>query len=689
MKEILAGLLAAGMALAASAEEARWVWYPGDWECWLGHTMEARRIERGCDYPAMWPQYNPWPCVQFNKSVSLSEPEEVEIAVEGKCLFMGLDHFVPVPENGRMKLTLPKGAHTLRFRTWNNAAPPALWLRGKTVQTDSSWNVHVEGAAGDQPVGTDALLASADTRPSQFKLATKPVDAVSAEKQGKALLVDFGKETFGYPVFRDIRGSGKARIVYGESKEEAMAGTAADTWEDIRLSAAESVTAATSRAFRFIRVEPLDGDLAVGSVSMLYEYLPLVYRGAFRCSDEEVNRMWDVAAYTLHLTTREFFLDGIKRDRWVWGGDAYQSFLMDYYLFFDSGVVTRTLAMLRGKDPVLSHVNTILDYSSYWFMGVADYYLYTGDAAFVRRIYPLMVTQMDFCMKNLNAKGLLCDKPACWVFIDWAPKPLDNSGACSFQQILFVKALESIADCAEISGNAADAPRYRKMAADLRARIVPLYWNEQKSGLMHVLKDDGTFGARNQFTKYPNIFGLFYGYFDTAKRDRVINNVLLNPDVMPIVTPYMRFYELDALCLAGRHERVLKEMKDYWGGMLRLGATSFWEQYEPGAKDHLAMYGRPFGKSLCHAWGASPLYLLGRRFLGVSPAKPGYAEYTVEPHLGDLEWMEGKVPTPHGDIAIRMDRKSIRIKADSGNGTLLLNGKSTALKPGVQYDIPL
>ena len=40
----------------------------------------------------------------------------------------------------------------------------------------------------------------------------------------------------------------------------------------------------------------------------------------------------------------------------------------------------------------------------------------------------------------------------------------------------------------------------------------------------------------------------------------------------------------------------------YWGGMLKEGATSFWEKYNPEETGirHLAMYGRPYGKSLCH-----------------------------------------------------------------------------------------
>lgn len=39
---------------------------------------------------------------------------------------------------------------------------------------------------------------------------------------------------------------------------------------------------------------------------MQYEYLPEEYRGTFRCNDEELNRIWEVGAYTMHLTTREF-----------------------------------------------------------------------------------------------------------------------------------------------------------------------------------------------------------------------------------------------------------------------------------------------------------------------------------------------------------------------------------------------
>ena len=154
--------------------------------------------------------------------------------------------------------------------------------------------------------------------------------------------------------------------------------------------------------------------------------------------------------------------------------------------------------------------------------------------------------------------------------------------------------------------------------------------------------------------------------------------MLLNDNIQKITTPYMRFYELEALCALGEQDFVLKEMKSYWGGMLKLGATSFWEEYNPDKKgaEHLAMYGRQFGKSLCHAWGASPLYLLGKYYLGVKPTVPGYEKYIIEPNLGGLQWMQGKVPTPNGDIEVYMSESEIKIMGACGTGILKFKSKS-------------
>ena len=177
-----------------------------------------------------------------------------------------------------------------------------------------------------------------------------------------------------------------------------------------------------------------------------------------------------------------------------------------------------------------------------------------------------------------------------------------------------------------------------------------------------------------QITKFPNMFAILYGLSDEKEQRQIMQSVMQNPAVDPITTPYMRFYELEALCMMGHQSAVLNEIRNYWGGMLREGATSFWEKYVPSEKgtQHLAMYGRPYGKSLCHAWGASPIYLIGKYFMGVRPTKPGYAEYEIKPVLGDLEWMQGDVPTPFGPIHIEMNHDEITIESHGGRGTLII-----------------
>ncbi len=94
------------------------------------------------------------------------------------------------------------------------------------------------------------------------------------------------------------------------------------------------------------------------------------------------------------------------------------------------------------------------------------------------------------------------------------------------------------------------------------------------------------------------MFRIFFNYFSEEQKQAVKQNVLLNDKIQKITTPYMRFYELEALCAMGEQKYVLNEMKSYWGGMLKAGATSFWEEYDPSKSgaDHYSMYGRPFGK---------------------------------------------------------------------------------------------
>ena len=109
-------------------------------------------------------------------------------------------------------------------------------------------------------------------------------------------------------------------------------------------------------------------------------------RAQFSCNDALLNQIWSVAEHTFKLCSGVFFIDGIKRDKWIWSGDAYQSFFVNQYLMADPDINRRTLLALRGNDPMVTHINTILDYSLYWILGVKANYYAKGDMGFWSRL---------------------------------------------------------------------------------------------------------------------------------------------------------------------------------------------------------------------------------------------------------------------------------------------------------------
>ncbi|AGA77946.1 family 78 glycoside hydrolase catalytic domain [Echinicola vietnamensis] len=664
---------------------ATWIWYPGDYEIWLSNKMQARRTERGAFLPPLWRYYSPYALVTFRKEFTLPAEDEIAIYTEGQ---FKLQIDGKQQHGSSRKITIPPGDHSIVVKVYNQERVPAVFIEGDYLVTDDSWKVTFEdkewidesGKASDQSgtnweaVGTWDFNTPEDL-PSEFSLATTPQFAAAVQPAGEGQLIDFGKETFGYIQFHGLKGEGNVNIYYGESEEEALDSAYCETLDYLSFdgSQAEDYTVQNSKAFRYVQVQH-DPGVSYDSVSMLYEYLPVEYRGEWNSSDELLNEIWDVSAYTMHLNTREFFLDGIKRDRWIWSGDAYQSYLMNYYLFFDNASVRRTLLALRGKEPVSSHMNTIMDYSFYWFVGIYDYYLYSGDEEFIKNFYPRMVSMMDFCLGRRNEHGMMEGLPGDWIFIDWADG-LSKQGEVSFEQMLLARSLEAMAVSAEIAGDHEGHATYQKLADEMKEKLFEVFWSEDREAIMHQRVDGKVL---DNVTRYANMFGIFFDYFSDDQKEAVKHSVLLNDEVQKITTPYMRFYELEALCAMGEQAFVLDEIRDYWGGMLDLGATSFWEKYDPNESgtEHLSMYGRPYGKSLCHAWGASPVYLFGKYYLGVKPLSAGYETYEIRPELGGLDWMEGKVPTPNGDVSVYCSTKEIKVSSDEGEGVLIFKSKS-------------
>lgn len=650
-------------------KRAQWIWYPRDFELMLAQRMMARRYYREIIQPPIWRVDDCWKCVKFARAFTLEADDEIEIRADGE---FNLELDVPgvFVKDFDGVLRLPAGEHTLCIAVYNPTGLPALFVRGKELISDERWNV----TCHDSRWFPAALwnFDEPDCSPNDFKLPERPMQPASVREREEGLLIDFGRESFGRVVFEGVRDQGELNLFFGESLEEALDTEECELTERILVAGdAESVAPAIAKGFRYVLVK--SRGVSFKRVTGREEYLPLERKGRFFSSNERLNRIWEVSLDTLALCSREFFLDGIKRDRWVWSGDAVQSYLMNYYSFFDTGLVRRTTAALRGKEPVAQHVNTIMDYSFYWLIALADYWNYTGDLAFIEEYWERAESLLAFCLARRNEDGLMVKYPEDWVFVDWS-EGIDNEGLVCCEQMLLSESLKRMADLAQTLNKRGRADEYRVEAARVDAAIEREFWDESAGCYRYSSRrKDGA----SLILKQPNLFALKFGYCEGARRESILKNIFDNPDITPITTPYMRFYEYEAMCREGRHRQVLEGILSYWGGMLDEGATSFWELYRPDEHDaqHLTMYGRPYGRSLCHAWGASPIYLLGRFFVGVEPAQPGYGRFRLSPHLGGLDFFEAEMPTAGGSVALRMDGDSLRVQSRGVDGELTENAE--------------
>ncbi|MBQ8344046.1 MAG: alpha-rhamnosidase [Clostridia bacterium] len=670
---------------------AKWIWYPGDFEIYHSVLLHNRRRTAGtynnlntgkketnsAYHKPMWRVDGPrHDCALFKKA-TITKPEAIEFFANTESATLSVNGKYHTPG---CKIRLEPGEYRVKVMGFKDGGFPCFYCKGETFATDESWSVmdfDNEGAKA----GCNELYTEPTDNPEIFKFSYKRVDPVDIKQVNGGTLYDFGKESFGKLVLYNVEPKNTSVFIsLGETVEEALDTEYSVVVLNAKVENGNGVCESSALRYAFIPDQSINLQLYLD-----FEYLDIEDIATFKCNDEKINKLWDVCAYTLHLNMREGFFDGIKRDRWVWSGDAYQSYFVNYYLTRDKDTVRRTIRMLRGKDPITQHINTITDYTFYWICSIWDYYFFTGDTDFVKEIYPDMLSFLEFVEKRLSDDGMFTTRRGDWVFIDWAKFDSKEGPLCA-EQMLLSHAYSAMSSCADLVGDEKMSAYCKERAEYVKNKVNELYWDEGKGAFV----DDYTSGRRN-VTRHANIFALLFNLTTEEREASIIKNVIYNKEIAPITTPYFEFYELDAMCAIGDFKYVTDMLNSYWGGMLDLGATSIWEEFDPrmSGTQHYSMYGDRYGKSLCHAWGASPIYLLGKYALGVRPTSAGYKTFDVVPSLMCYNNIEGTVPVLDGYVKVKMDKAGITVLTDRDGGTLKMNGREYKLEKDKELTVNL
>ncbi len=492
-----------------------------------------------------------------------------------------------------------------------------------------------------------------------------------------SILLDFGEELHGGIEIVTGQFEGKepirVQITLGESVSEAMSQVETSSatndhgLRDFTLSLPwlGKIEVGNS-GFRFARITMLDPDriLKLKEIRAISVYRDIPWKGTFKCNDEGLNEIWRVGARTVHLNMQEYLWDGIKRDRLVWVGDMHPEVMTILSVFGYNEVVPKSLDLIRDITELPDWMNGISSYSMWWILIHHQWYMNNGDLEYLRANQDYIFSLLEVLKSKIGEDGR--EELDGFRFLDWPTSPNKEAIHAGLQSMM-VMTFHAGAELAEILERPELVSEYQEYTDLLKQHIPDPMGNKSGGALMAL---SGLANANE------------------------MNDTLLSIEPLSGVSTFYGFYVLQARAMAGDYQGALDVIRNYWGAMLDLGATSFWEDFDlewaknagridempsGGSDDIHADYGSycyvGLRHSLCHGWASGPTSWLSQHVLGVQVLEPGCKAVKIEPHLADLEWVEGSYPTPYGIIQIRHEKRadgSIDSQIDLPKGVKLI-----------------
>ena len=474
--------------------------------------------------------------------------------------------------------------------------------------------------------------------------------------QQSSILLDFGKELHGgLEIVTGMWSPGNTprniRVRFGESASEAMAeiGEKGATNDhairdfNIQVPWLGKIQIGET-GFRFVRIDLLDADaeLHLKEVRAIFTYRDIPYLGSFKSSDERLNEIWKTGAYTVHLNMQDYLWDGIKRDRLVWVGDLHPEVATVNTVFGYNDVVPKSLDLARDVTPLPGWMSGISTYSMWWIILHHDWYMHHGDIDYLKEQQPYLSGLVKQIVAKIGPDGKeIMDGNR---FLDW-PSSEDAAAVHAGLQAMAIWSLSTAAELGDIIGDKETKQVAERAVTTLQGYVPPMGQSKQAAALMAItdMVDPATANDDVLAVGGAKNFSTFYGY-----------------------------YMLQAMAKADNYQGALDVIRSYWGAMLDLGATTFWEDFNldwipnaaridelvsAGKKDIHGDYGGycyvGFRHSLCHGWASGPTAWLTEHVLGIKVVAPGSREIAIDPHLGDLEYAEGTYPTPYGVLTVK------------------------------------
>ncbi len=505
------------------------------------------------------------------------------------------------------------------------------------------------------------IITSHNIKNSDILLSDKPLqhgyryDDCAVIKNGGYIILDFGKEWYGGIAITNQQvsihpKSAHLHITFGESVSEAMSKTGdknSGNHHSMRDVTLEMCTQSTLRfgatGFRFVRIESLDSEIYIKSVKAYADLREIPQLGSFECNDKLLNEIWRTGVRTVRLNMHEYIWDGIKRDQGIFIGDLHPEVSTITAVFGNDPSIQNSLDFVKNDTPEGAWINGIATYSMWWIIIHYDIFMLYGDITYLKEQHQYLKAICDSAIELVNS-GYCTKGTNVRTFVDWSSK--DTTSEIEGVKSLFAMGLSKAARLFFALNDGEYNEKCRKCADLICAEKCTVNVNKRIAALNMLC-------GRN--TNYETD--------------------LLSGSSASEMSCFMGYYVLLAKEKSGDFSGAIDIIKSYWGGMLSMGATTFWEDFDiewmkdsarideivpSGKRDIHGDFGRycyeGFRHSLCHGWASGPTAFLSKELAGIEILSPGFKKVRINPKLAGLKWFEVNYPTPYGKINVRAER---------------------------------
>ncbi len=447
---------------------------------------------------------------------------------------------------------------------------------------------------------------------------------------GDSVLLDFGEHAVGHFSFAfdrvDVFVDAPVRLIvkFGEDMREInddfsqYNGVLSKTWlqeEIINLDYPQKITMPRRYACRYIKitVERTTRPIRLFDFSFLASTsADISVLKSAKTEDALLKKIDRVATNTLKECMQTFFEDGPKRDRRLWIGDLRLEALTNYYTFNNLEIVKRCLYLFaageRNESGFLpsfvyetpyyhSGATHIEDYALLYVVSVCDYFEHTGDMDVVNDLLEICKLQLESFRATLDEKLIATKQDGWFAFIDWCP----GLECITALQGVYLYTLERFAELLKAICDE-EYEKYSVLISRVRSASEKYLYDESKKLFVNPL-DNG------QFSVHSQVWMILGGVINGEKAKKLLLSCLDNKEFKQPVTPYMHHYVIEAMLKLNMKDEAVQYLKKIWGGMVELGADTFWEAFIPDDLD-FSPYNDRMINSLCHAWSCTPSYFI-------------------------------------------------------------------------------